>query len=426
MSSLSGADPDATWVALERILSDIPTEENRATVRRYLEHRQANGVQSATLGIDANTLRGLCLHLKEKPLQDVAKDDVVKYLNNARSVRKWRNAKKDGTVTVTEKTARLGARTLEQRKSALRPFFKWLHDTDETPAPMKGIKRRRHEEDSIPTDALLTRDDLQALLQAHPDAQAKAKLAVLFESGLRAGEFCSLNVGSVEFDEYGAVLTLPKKRSAEASLKTGARRIRLFDSVPYLHAWYETHPNKDDAKASLFFSMSRRAPKARMTPNALWQFVNRAGTTAGLKKDLHPHLFRHTAATERARLGWNEAQMRAYFGWSRTSDMPSVYVHLAGLDYEEMELERRGKKGHGERRKPALAPITCKVCRAENLATATFCQSCRNPVSPEAEAELQKKREAEIKEAASKIVLGGMRDLIEAEVARALKAKLES
>jgi integrase/recombinase XerD len=51
---------------------------------------------------------------------------------------------------------------------------------------------------------------------------------------------------------------------------------------------------------------------------------------AKLPKELHPHLFRHTAATERARLGWNEAQMRAYFGWSKSTDMPSRYVHLAG------------------------------------------------------------------------------------------------
>jgi hypothetical protein len=112
--------------------------------------------------------------------------------------------------------------------------------------------------------------------------------------------------------------------------------------------------------------------------------------------------------------------MRAYFGWTRSSDMPAKYVHLAGLDYEDIELERRGKKGRGDRGRPALAPLTCKVCNAENLPTATFCQGCRNPVSPAAEAELQKRREAEVKEAASKIVLGGMRELISQEVAKAL------
>lgn len=417
MSSLSNAPEEVAWEAILRVVDSIPSESNRAVLLRFLEERRANGIRMSTLGIEANAIRGFSLELKAKRLEDVAKEDVVRYVNNAKGVRVWVSKKKTGETTVTERATRLGQNTLGRRKEVFRSFFRWLRGTEEFPPEVKSLKIKRGDIDSIPTDALLTRADLQQLLQAHPEPRAKAILAVLYESGMRAGEFCSLKIGSVTFDEYGAVLTMPKRTPG---LKTGARRVRLFDSTPYLHAWYEAHPHKDDPKAALWFSMSRRAPMAPMTPNALWQFVERAGKTAELKKDIHPHLFRHSAATERARLGWNEAQMRAYFGWSRSSDMPTRYVHLAGLDYEEIELERRGKNGRGDKGRPALSPLVCKVCRAENLATATFCQACRNPVSPAAEAELQAKREAEIKEAASKIVIGGMQELIAAEVAKAL------
>lgn len=204
-------------------------------------------------------------------------------------------------------------------------------------------------------------------------------------------------MGSVQFDDYGAVLTLPRG----PGLKTEARRVRVFESVPYLHAFYEDHPFKDDPSAPLFYSDSRRAPKARMTANALWKFVHDAGEAVGLGKSIKPHLFRHTAATERARLGWNEGHMRARFGWSRSSDMPAVYVHLAGLDYENMELERRGLLKEGTTTRPALTGLTCPACKTQNLPTAIFCQSCRHPVNPDVEVELAERRRLEVKEAAA-------------------------
>ncbi len=417
MSGLSDLPEDEFWRRVEGILATIPHEGNRATLRRYLTERRANGIRTSTLGSDANALRGFCVHLGDKPLDEVTREDVFAYATNAVSQRIWRSRKKDGSETITQSKVRLGTATLNLRKTILRDFFRWLRGTDEYPAEVKGLKVKRGDTDAIPTDQLLSRADLQAMIQAHHEAREKAIVAVLYESGLRASEFCSLNIASVEFDSYGAVLTLPL---GARGLKTGARRVRLFDSVSYLHSWYEAHPKKNDGKAALFVTVSRRAPLARMTPTALWGFCARAGEKAALKKDVHPHLFRHSAATERARLGWNEGQMRAFFGWSRTSDMPTRYVHLAGLDYEDIELERRGKKGLGDRGRPALYPLRCKVCGAENLPTATFCQKCRNPVSPAAEAELQRRREEEVRDAASRIVAKETRSMIADQVRRAL------
>lgn len=420
MSSWSGADGGTVAKRIERVLATIPSVHNSLVVERYLKERRVNGVKPSTLATDVNALRGFCQHLGKKQVEKFTRDDFVAYLNDATRVRIWRNGDKDGRETITKRRVALGDSTLSQRKIVIRAFLRWLRGTDEYPPEVRGLKGRPINHDTIPTDALLSGEDLRALIQAHTDPRDKALISVLHDSGLRAAELCSLNIGSVEFDQYGAVLTLPKKAPG---LKTGARRVRLHESVPYLHAWYETHPRKDDQRSALFYSMSRRAPMRRMTPNALWQFCRRAAKKADLGKDVHPHLFRHSAATERARLGWTEAMMRAFFGWARSSDMPSRYVHLAGQDYERMDLERRGLLKDGDHARPALAPLRCKVCKAENLPTATFCQLCRNPVSPAAEAELQRRREEEVSEAASKIALVRMRELVSEEVARIVGEK---
>ena len=419
MSSYSTLDDEDFWRRIDGILGTIPLEENRVTVRRYLRERMANGVKTSTLANDANALRGFCLHMKDRPLEATTKADVVDYATNAFTVRTWKSVKKTGQETVTKRKVRIGAGTLSIRKVILRDFFRWLRGTDEYPPEVKGLTIGRPSASDIPTDELIDREDLVRMIQAWPDARRKAILAVLGEAGLRAGELCSLNIRSVVFDQYGAVLILPK---GGRGLKTGSRRVRLFESSAYLHAWYEAHPHKEDPRAALFFTESLRAPRARITPTALWDLCVSSAELAGLKKHTNPHLFRHSAATERARQGWNEAQMRAYFGWSKNSDMPSRYVHLAGLDYEDIELERRGLKSRGDKGKPVLAPLICRVCKAQNVPTASFCLACRNPVSPKAEAELEARRDVEVKEAATRLLAETMKDNIAAEVRKALTA----
>lgn len=408
MSSLAGVTDAQFWARVDRLLATIPLPANRTTTLSYLQERKAIGIRMSTLMIDANALRGFMLHLDGKAVTGATRQDVIAYVNNAQKVRGYRSARRDGSATVTERPVTLGPRTLAQRKEVLRPFFKWLRGEDEDPPETKGLKVRRVE-DHIPTDQLLTRDDLHKLLIAGLDPQEKARVALLYESGFRAGEFVALNLSSVEFEEledgvWSAVVTLPK---GVPGLKTGARRIRVFDSVPYLRAWIEAHPRKKEPSAPLWLTWSRRAPGARMTANALLVWSHRIAKRAGIAKDIHPHVWRHSAATERARLGWNEAQMRAYFGWTRNSDMPSVYTHLAGLDCDDMELERRGLKARGRAAgTPALTGRTCRYCQLRNEATASFCARCHRPIGPDAEAAIEAKKKAALIGEAKSLLAG--------------------
>lgn len=415
MSAYTGVSDDKLWKQLKVCLSIVPLEHNRETAMRYCEERRANGMKPATVAIDANALRSLGAFIGDKKFEDLTKPDMIRYFNQATGTRRWANFHKDGSKTETEKPTRLSFSTLDKRKEVLKPFFRWLLGLDEGEiAPMmKGIKSRKASAENVPADQLVTKEDLRLLILNTRDAQGKALIATLYESGLRAMEFASLNIHSVVFDQYGAVLTLPKDAPG---LKTGSRRIRLFDCVSYLHDWYEQHPMKDDPKAPLFFSNSNRAPRRRLSGNALYTAVMRAGLRASLKKHLHPHLFRHSAATERARLGWNEGQMRAFFGWAKNSEMPSWYVHLAGQDYENVELERRGLTAAGVSG-PALKPLICKLCRAENVMTATFCKSCRNPVSPAAEAKVEEDKKLAVREEIARLIAGMSKD----EIARIMR-----
>ena len=384
MSSLSLKSTDEMHEILQRIFEEIPNDNNRQVVRNYCEERLATGLTPSTVGIDANTLRSLCIFLGQTELEAVTKADLIRYVNTAAvTIRSWRHFKKDGGATVTQKPVRLNERTLNQRKAVIKSFFKWLRQADDFPPEVSWIKIRPVK-DKLPTDALVTHDDVAKMLAKVRDPQGRARLLVLLESGMRAEEFCSLSLKNVFFDQYGAVLTLPV---GTEGLKTGARRIRIFDSVLALQEWFQVHPYRSDPNAPLWVSWSNRKPGIRLSANALWKWTTDLAKEAGIGKVGNPHVYRHTAATERARAGWNEAQMRAYFGWSKDSKMPSLYVHLAGLDYERMELKRRGLTEDGADKK-LIMPLTCRFCKAENVFSSLFCRQCARPLTPAAEAEL--------------------------------------
>jgi len=49
-----------------------------------------------------------------------------------------------------------------------------------------------------------------------------------------------------------------------------------------------------------------------------------------IQKRVTAHIFRHSRLTELARENLNESVMRHFAGWSRSSQMPSIYIHIAG------------------------------------------------------------------------------------------------
>jgi integrase len=124
---------------------------------------------------------------------------------------------------------------------------------------------------------------------------------------------CSLRRKHIQFDHLGAILIMDGK--------TGMRRVRLLESAPLLDEWISDRSFK---------------PEDAIFPNTYRAYVKRLKTLskrAGISKRIYPHLFRHSRATFLA--GYlTEAQLCAYMGWTISSAMPRIYVHLNGHDLD--------------------------------------------------------------------------------------------
>jgi integrase/recombinase XerD len=265
--------------------------------------------------------------------------------------------------------------TKKEFKLCIRKLFQWLKGMDEDNYPpevkwiklgaVKGFKNR------LPED-MLTQEEVLDLINAARSPRDKAFVAVLYESGCRIGEMLLTKISHVQIDSLGAQLRV--------NGKTGWRRIRIVSSVPYLTAWLNEHPFKNDHNTYLWVD----SKGSFLRPSTVRMLLERIRSRAGVKKRVNPHNFRHSRATYLAN-HLTEAQMKEYFGWAGESNMAAVYVHLSGRDVDKAILKLHGitteDNGKEER---ILVPKKCTRCATSNPASNKFCSLCGLPLDQQA------------------------------------------
>jgi len=301
--------------------------------------------------------------------------------------------------------------SIATHKANVRAFLRWVHGVQpgQPSPPFLRVLRDRGQRE-LPRE-ILSPEEVQRLIAACESLRNRALVHILYESGGRISEILNLRLRDVEFDTHGAVIIVKGK--------TGMRRIRLIESVPDLQRWLAVHPERGNPDAPLFPGRGGGA----LTAEVINDLLKRMARKAGINKRVHPHLLRHTRATHLAKV-LTEDQMRVYFGWTKSSEIPSRYVHLSGRDVDDALLKIYGM-GDGQKGR------ACPRCGFLNPAGGLYCSRC-SAVLSEVEAlrvEERRRKEEEIVERVVRKILelnpeilerviremGGLEDLEEGE-----------
>lgn len=216
----------------------------------------------------------------------------------------------------------LSAGTIRLRFFSLKRFLKFLGK----PELLEGIRPPPDDDVKVRASDLLTREDIQKLIEACPTVRGRAFLMTLYESGARIGELLNARLGDFEFDANGVLV--------EIDGKTGRRRIRLVESAKHLRDWFKELKESHPGTHYVWFGKGDEPSQYAAT----LKFLRKTAKTAGLRKKVYPHLFRHSRASELAQK-LREPQLRAFMGWGAASDMPRIYVHLSAQDMDRAILE---------------------------------------------------------------------------------------
>ncbi|WP_456468939.1 tyrosine-type recombinase/integrase [Archaeoglobus sp.] len=267
-------------------------------------------------------------------------------------------------------------------KKTLKKFFKWYGREELVSWFSVGDVKNK----LSPMD-LITEEEFQRMMDACTNSRDRAFISLLYESGARIGEIGSMRIKDVSFDEYGAVVWLPRS-------KTVRRKLRVVYSSRYLAEWIADHPLKNDLEAPLWIKLTGKRRLQAVEYKDVHAQLKKIAKRAGIKKRIYPHLFRHTRAT-RLLAKVPESVGAKYMGWVPGSDMVRVYVHLASEDVDEAILQLHGIKTNGNGQD--LEVKQCPRCLMVNPTKSRFCSRCGLPLTEDAVLELEnwEKRKAE-------------------------------
>lgn len=327
------------------------TPQQRQTLKRFNNELKALGRRASTRRNYVWTLHDLGSFTR-KPYKQITRGDITAFINGM------------------ENDA-----TRELRKVLVKRFYRWLYDMKKGHYPpqvdwvvIRNVKTK------VTKDQLLTPEELKEVIRHAENSRDKAFISTSWEAGDRPGEHLSLKVGSVETTDFGFILHIQIS-------KTETRSLPIHQTARYLARWLNDHPFRDDPRAPLWISLSKKSFGQPLGYSGAYRLVKRAKRRAGVDKPLSSKWLRHGRLTDLAKKV-REPQLKRFAGWTPDSRMVGVYVHLSGMDTVEPVLEAEGVKPQ-ESVKPWIEPLTCSRCETLNDATAMYCDRCGAPLTEE-------------------------------------------
>ena len=192
-------------------------------------------------------------------------------------------------------------------------------------------------------------EDLERLLKAPQEksdlkgSRDRAILEVLFSTGLRISELCSL-------DRYVDI------QRGELPIRGKGNKLRVvFLSDGAKKAIKDYLEKRSDAEPAMFISLSKapstssgqgKSPKVigRITPRSVQRLVNFWSRKAGLGKRITPHQLRHQFATDLLMNGADLRSVQELLGHANVATT-QVYTHVTNQGLQEIH-----KSFHGRRR----------------------------------------------------------------------------
>ena len=161
------------------------------------------------------------------------------------------------------------------------------------------------------------------------DSENAVKIAVMCDlflnSGLRCQELCGLKLKNLPCVLGDNVIEVRGKGGKERMVPISARLARrLEDYIKKQRC--RTVPRyikKSDVNGRLFYNQQNR----KFTPNAVYKRVRKAGEKSGIVKRLHPHMFRHTYATNLLAKGESIHHVKEVMGHGDIT-ITMLYLHL--------------------------------------------------------------------------------------------------
>jgi integrase/recombinase XerD len=271
------------------------------TILRFEKNLSDNTINSYQN--DIKNFLSFCNSNKITDLNDVKASDISKYFEQQRSQGK-------------------DSSTSARYMSSIKGFFGYLQDNNyieiNPTDKLLSVKKSR----KLP--AVLSFEEIEKILSA-PDTndlaslRDKAILELFYSSGLRVSELINLKINDLFFNDE--VIRVLGKGSKERIVPVGSSAIKWINE--YLIKARPSFEKKNKSHHYVFLN-KRGSKLSRMW---IWKIVNKYAEDAGIKKEIHPHTFRHSFATHLLEGGADLRAVQEMLGHADISTT-QIYTHV--------------------------------------------------------------------------------------------------
>lgn len=228
----------------------------------------------------------------------------------------------------------LKANTLNYHLIALRSFLKYLAKQDINSLPPEKIELADQPGRDI---AFLEPGEIDHLLAA-PDINTtlglrnRAILEVLYSTGLRVSELIALNRDDINLER------------GEFGIRGKGSKIRVvFLSKPateWLNKYLACRHDQDPAifirnESRIILKPNNKTPSSRLTVRQIERIVAACAKKAGIVKKVHPHVLRHSLATDLLQNGADLRSVQEILGHASVTTT-QIYTHVTNPRLKEV------------------------------------------------------------------------------------------
>ena len=273
-------------------------------IRLFLEYL------TVELGLAQNTRdsyeRDLRLFVKQvkKPLSNITRQDLIAYMQFL-------------------KKERYAPASMARKLAAIKSFFRFM--TAEgylTVDPAEVIEAGNK---GVLLPKVLTRQEVDKLLatpdeSTHEGYRDRTMLELMYATGMRVSEVINLPVSSVNLQMKYVIAF--GKGSKERIIPIGKYAVKYLEKYLNVVRPLLLHENNPNEKM-LFLGMGGK----QLTRQRIWQIIKDYGHKAGIRKELTPHILRHSFATHLLDNGADLRTVQELLGHADISTT-QIYTHL--------------------------------------------------------------------------------------------------
>lgn len=330
---------------------DSISPENKEQLIKFKDYLSSEGLGAARIKKYIGQARKYCKMLNS-PVESADESDIRRIM---------------GQIEQSE----LSPETKRDFKIFLRKFYQFLRGCgpdDEMPPEVKWLKLKIQKSKKKQPEELIREVETKGMIMSGISTRDRAFVCLLSETGARISEIGTIKLKNISFEKYGVRIRVIGK--------TGPRSILVVFSTPYLKHWINKHPDNNNPEAYLWPN-----PKGELLSYAaLTKILKKAAEKAGISKRIHPHLMRHSRATQLSK-SMAIALISEYLGWVQGSAMPQRYFHLTGKSADSDILKINGIRVDENDQDQSLKPLICNECGTINEFANKFCNKCSSLLS---------------------------------------------